>query len=65
MRHYLTVVDVLKLYPTRRKSWAYKQLQIVRDSTAQEFASVRDFAQHMGLPEEELRSLLGSIGAEK
>ena len=58
MRHYLTVVDVLKIYPTRKKSWAYKQLQAVRDATGQRDATVKDFAEHVGLGEAELRTLL-------
>lgn len=58
MRHYLTVVDVLKLYPTRKKSWAYKQLQIIRDATGRRDVLVKEFAEHMHLPELDLRALL-------
>lgn len=60
MRHYLTVLDVLKLYPTRKKSWAYKQLQLIRDATGRPQALVRDFAEHVGLSEPELRALLNT-----
>jgi hypothetical protein len=58
MRHYLTVVDVLKLYPTRKKSWAYKQLQAIRDATGRRDVLVKEFAEHVGLPEPDLRAML-------
>jgi len=58
MRHYLTVVDVLKLYPTRKKTWAYKQLQTIRDATGRPDVLVKEFAEHMHLPETDLRAML-------
>ncbi|MDO7886823.1 hypothetical protein [Hymenobacter cheonanensis] len=49
---------MLKLYPTRKKSWAYKQLQAIRDASGRPDVLVKEFAEHMHLPEPDLRAML-------
>jgi len=59
-RTFINVNDVLHLFPERKKSWAYKQLQTVRDSRGTLRATLRDFAEHCGLTESELREMLST-----
>lgn len=57
MKQVLTVLDVLQLFPHRKKGWAYKQLRAVRDATSKAVTLTTDFAEHMGLTESELQAL--------
>lgn len=57
MKQIITVLDVLKLFPHRKKGWAYKQLRSVRDATGKAVTLATDFAEHMGLTESELQAL--------
>lgn len=63
MRHTVTVLDVLKLFPHRKKSYAYKQLQSIRDCTGKMLVTVADLSEYTGLPEAEIRQVLATPGA--
>ena len=56
MRSIITVQDLLNLFPVRKKSWAYNNLQSIRDSTGKKVVTVRDVAEYFGFTEEEVRS---------
>ena len=56
MRSVLDVHDILSLFPSRKKSWAYKQLQEIKDTNAKKVVTVRDLAEYTGLTEEEVRA---------
>jgi predicted metallo-beta-lactamase superfamily hydrolase len=56
MRSVLDVNDVLSLFPMRKKTWAYNQLQQIKDTTNKRVVTVKDLAEYMGLTEEEVRA---------
>ncbi len=60
MRHIITVLDVLSLYPHRKKSYAYKLLQSIRDCTTKNVVTVADLSEYTGFAEAEIRQLLAA-----
>lgn len=58
---WVTVKEVLLLFPNRKKSWAYKELQGVRDCTGRSWVNWRDWNEFGPLPgkDENKRNELG------
>lgn len=60
MRHIITVLDVLTIYPHRKKSYAYKLLQSIRDCTSKKAVTVADLSEYTGFTELEIRAMMGA-----
>jgi hypothetical protein len=64
-RQFLYVTDLLAIYYRRKKSWAYKQLQLARKGGERGRALVADVARLHGWTEPEFREWLGPSFTEK
>jgi hypothetical protein len=64
-RQFLYVTDLLTIYQHRKKSWAYKQLQLARSGGERGRALVADVARLHGWTELEMREFLGPSFTEK
>lgn len=49
MNPILDVSHVLALFPKRKKSWAYRELQAVRDALGKRFVTLKEFAAYLDL----------------
>ena len=47
MNPIITVDHVLTLFPHRKKSWAYRELQSVKDALNKRFVTLTDLAKHL------------------
>ncbi len=64
MRLFIEVDDVLRLFPHRKKSWAYEKLREAKLEGVPRPALVSEFAILYGYSEQELRQMLGGAFCE-